>query len=82
MIPRLVPEILPCDGFCDRLAGGIGYPSGLIRTSAFFFFKNVFIMPTFRLVMIYKYRRVLAAASSSLVAETQPMITGIQMERD
>ena len=27
-------------------------------------------------------RRVLAAASSSLVAETQPLITGIQMERD
>ena len=26
MIPRLVPEILPCDGFCDGAggAGGLG----------------------------------------------------------
>ena len=25
MIPRLVPEILPCDFFCDGRGAGIGY---------------------------------------------------------
>ena len=39
MIPRLVPEISPCDGFCDgraRVAGaGLGYSSKLIMLNLF-----------------------------------------------
>ena len=33
MIPRLVPEISPCDGFCDgqgAVVAGLGYSSKLI----------------------------------------------------
>ena len=36
MIPSLVSEILPCDGFCNGVAvgAGIGYSSRLICTSS------------------------------------------------
>ena len=44
MIPRLVPKISPCDGFCDgapAAGGGIGYSRSLIEQLATFVKSNV-----------------------------------------
>ena len=42
MIPGLVPEISPCDGFCDGVVvvggGGIGYSSRLISVGKLLIF--------------------------------------------
>ena len=36
MISRLVPEILPCDDFCDGVVGGagLGYSNRLMNTAS------------------------------------------------
>ena len=46
MIPRLVPEISPCDGFCDGRAGagagavGFGYSRSWIQWKAFISYEG------------------------------------------
>ena len=35
MIPRLVPKISPCDGFCDGAGGGQGHSSMLMNWKSF-----------------------------------------------